>query len=82
MEAHVASSGAIPKAFQQPGPQTVVALEILGHWTRAQTQDTRGQVLAMDARADEKSVHLEHSRQMLHALGNVPSDPLIAILQI
>ena len=74
--------GSIDKTFQQPRFQSITALEIPGDLPGAERPDPGSQILAVDPGSDEKAVHMEHARSMLHTWGLRPPDPSVSILEI
>src|ERR1035441_2525477 len=70
------------KTLQQPRAQTVTALEIPAHAPSTEGQDMGSQIGATHLRTNQKPSHIDHALQMLPALGDIPSNPLIPPFQV
>ena len=72
----------IDKALDHPGSKVVLRFKVCADPAQHQPQDVGGEVVAVNAVAQQKAAHAQHAVQMLALLVFVPADPLFSVTQL
>ena len=68
----------LDKGFHEQRTVTVAVLEVVGQVAQGQAEGLRGQVAALDGRANQKTAQSDHPVQLAGALVGVPADEGVA----